>query len=384
MELEVEMRSRGSRRGHHRGRAMNENVDRSNGNGGHHHHGPISPAMNSRSGGSRYNRQYVSPANKAQPEPEEMVMDGDELVNYKLSEDFQALNVKKGPQSTRSRRRRNIKKNAPKQPNGGGANTIIGTLNGGANKSPSKKQSPPNKKKNEKMAPKSSATNANAVPLSVPKSRPAPVNWAANLKQKPVPKPVTKSMTNSMATKAPRGSNHPSNYPNGSMNGASSFQPHSSRKQVSNPQSPELMDSSRISSDASKVQHVLEVINMTAVEYQSVMAMFRRFGVETNALLSVKGRWFVCFDSSHGAVHAVNTVRDNKFKLRRIDCNAKDVEMLKNNVPPPMRVQPKGRGIGSGGRDGRKQGMPHRGRGQFESHQEAPNHVNGKRAVWGH
>merc|ERR1712157_670819 len=122
------------------------------------------------------------------------------------------------------------------------------------------------------------------------------------------------------------------------MSNGSTFKPHPQRKgNQQHPQSPELMDSSKMSGDAMKVQHVLEVMNMTASEYQSVLGMFRRFGVETSALLSVKRRWFVCFDTPQCAVRAINVVRDNRFKLRRIDCNQDDVEMLKNNVPPPMR-----------------------------------------------
>lgn len=442
VELEMDLNRRGTRR---RSSQEDNVVDGDS---------AISPAnMAARSGGSRYNRQYVSPGNapRQQPDVTEMVVNGD--ANYELSEDFQALSTRKGPAS-RVRRRRSTKKNAnPNGTNGAkgvnGPNTIIGTLNGNNTKNTPKKQTP-NKKKAEKPTPKQQATNANAVPLSVPKARPAPVNWAANLKAKPVPPQSSGSSIQSTPTKSrspmtgkgavrgmnqngdsrprsgsaesngvngtvrtnnrsgQRTTNHSNGVPNGKASApSSSFQPH---PPVQRPQrdvrtvSPEMMDSSLYSPDALKVQHVLEVVGMSAAEYQSVLGLFRRFDIETSALLSVKRRWFVCFDTAELAVHAINVVRDGQFKLRRIDCNVADVQMLKNNVPPPLRKTPSpnkriggggGAGPSSGSGRGRGRGMG-RGRGgalganlrspmdpMYQNGGHPAKHQNGKSAVWG-
>jgi len=161
-----------------------------------------------------------------------------------------------------------------------------------------------------------------------------------------------------------------------------------------------MLDSSLSSHDAVKVRHVLEVLGMSAAEYQAVLGLFRRFDIETSALLSVKRRWFVCFDTAELAVHAINVVRDSQFKLRRIDCNVDDVEMLKNNVPPPLRtpspnkrngggsVRGRGRGRGRGGGNGVHNRSPmdpmYRKQAQFQDGGHPAKHMNGKNAVWGH
>ena len=115
------------------------------------------------------------------------------------------------------------------------------------------------------------------------------------------------------------------------------FQPHAHIKQQK-PMDPVYMDSSQpFCDDAEKVKHVLEVLNMNPTDYGTVSKLFRDFKVEFNTLVCVKKRWFVIFDHSSTAIDAINIVKDSQFKLRRIDTNPNDVEMLKNNVPPPMR-----------------------------------------------
>jgi len=392
-------------------------------------------------GTSRYNRSYTTspgniPRTKHDSNTEHEVGD---MAQYALSEDFQTLSTRK-TNANRPRRRRNHKKNAAKEPHGDAPNTIIGTLNGGGSQKATPKKPNAAKKRNDPRS-ATSKKGANAVPLAVPKARPAPTNWAANLKPKapaapktataPVPTDSGKSsgpkgpMTNPAASGRQRvgGAVHSANWkgPNGvngvhgmngvkamngvngmkGMNGATAFKPHppsSSGFAKQNGANPAMMDSSMMSSDAVKVQHVLEVINMTASEYQAVLVLFRRFGVETSALLSVKRRWFVCFDSAAVAVRAINVVRDDRFKLRRIDCNPKDVEMLKNNVPPPMRTEPSGpvpesngaggHGMGgtangrSGGVDPRYRKQPAYRGGNFVRNGSGPG--DGRSAQWGH
>merc|ERR1712129_658269 len=97
------------------------------------------------------------------------------------------------------------------------------------------------------------------------------------------------------------------------------------------------MDSSVRVVDAEKVGHVLEVLGMSAGDHQSVSVLFRGFEMEIQTLMSVNGRWFVCLDDERLAMKALNVVKHQRFELRRIDCNARDVQMLKNNVPPPLR-----------------------------------------------
>merc|ERR1712176_572924 len=80
---------------------------------------------------------------------------------------------------------------------------------------------------------------------------------------------------------------------------------------------------------------MLEVLNMTASDYQSVSMMFRRSKIEFVDIRSVQKRWFVIFDQTKTAINALNTVKDNQFKLKRIDINPNDVKMLANNVPKP-------------------------------------------------
>eukprot|EP01084_Bolivina_argentea_P308788 534039_1 len=88
--------------------------------------------------------------------------------------------------------------------------------------------------------------------------------------------------------------------------------------------------------DSDKVRHVLEVLNMKYNDMQYVTGCLRHFNIQFNTLISVQKRWFVIFDYPQTAANALNIVKNNKFKLRRIDTNIDDVKMLKNNVPPPI------------------------------------------------
>merc|ERR1712087_137728 len=76
-------------------------------------------------------------------------------------------------------------------------------------------------------------------------------------------------------------------------------------------------------------------------DHQAVSVLFRGFGMQFQTLMSVKRRGFVCLEDEGRAMKALNVVKDRRFELRRIDCNARDVQMLKNNVPPPMRMPEK-------------------------------------------
>eukprot|EP00483_Globobulimina_turgida_P009750 UN09769 len=106
-------------------------------------------------------------------------------------------------------------------------------------------------------------------------------------------------------------------------------------KQKSTKRKKKELDSSQpLCDDGEKVRHVLEVLNMRQTDIQNVTAIFRHFKIEFNTLISVQKRWFVIFDYPQTAVNALNIVKNNRFKLRRIDTNVDDVKMLKNNVPP--------------------------------------------------
>ena len=115
------------------------------------------------------------------------------------------------------------------------------------------------------------------------------------------------------------------------------FQPHAHIQQQQKAMDPVYLDSSQpFCNDAEKVKHVLEVLNMNLSDYGTVSKLFRDFKVKFKQLISVEKRWFVIFDHSSTAIDAINIVKDSQFKLKRIDTNPNDVEMLKNNVPPPM------------------------------------------------
>merc|ERR1712129_2900 len=101
----------------------------------------------------------------------------------------------------------------------------------------------------------------------------------------------------------------------------------------------EAMTKQRMCVDADKVRHVLEVFNMTPADYKRVSGIFKHFKIDSfvNSLICVKQRWFVVFDCYKSAVNATHVVKDKQFKLKRIDLNKSDVQMLKKNVPPPSR-----------------------------------------------
>jgi len=281
-------------------------------------------------GASRYSRQYSSPQNGPAPKtnsaqdmtltPEQM-----DMTQYELSGDFQTLSMGKGaaPRYAQRGRRRHRNDRVPPPKTEG---PILDSLNEKGRKSK-------DDAKNEKTGVEKSKTSV------VVTSKPAPMNWAQAQK----PKAKKKSSVNA----------------SGFLTG---FTPHGARKKVTKVNSSrgggggggQGMSSSSRPMEAERVSHVLEVLNMSAGDHQTVSVLFRSFEMHFQTLMSVKGRWFVCLDDERLAMKALNVVKDpqGKFQLRRIDCNARDVQMLKNNVPPAMQRE---RGGGDRGYVSRRQ-----------------------------
>lgn len=92
-----------------------------------------------------------------------------------------------------------------------------------------------------------------------------------------------------------------------------------------------------VHSDVIKVQHVLQVLCGRPSDHQAVLALFERFNMEISGLFVFRNRWFVCLPSAEWALYAVNVVREEHFKLSRVDTNINFVEMLKDIVPPPSK-----------------------------------------------
>merc|ERR1719242_1636496 len=184
-------------------------------------------------------------------------------------------------------------------------------------------KSPKNKKKQKqpKQQKQQQSKNLNIVTIQSSKSKTSaapPVNWAAQLKPKSAAVKETKSKRRQRRQ-----------------------QQRNERVSQSAPRSSNIsLDSSQTACmDADKVRHVLEVFNMTPADYQAVSSIFKHFKIDSfiNSLICVKQRWFVVFDCAKSAVRALNVVKNDRFKLKRIDLNVNDVQMLKNNVPPPLR-----------------------------------------------
>merc|ERR1712228_913124 len=248
---------------------------------------------------SRYNRQYVvRHANSAQFEYE----NNDNSVQYELSSNFQTMTTAANQnQSRRRRSRQNASKNATNQKY---KNQKKSASNSNKSNSNSPQQTFKNDKKNNrknKQSVPAKKKNLNVVTIACSKSPQVAVgiNWAAQLKGSAKPKKASLSSSSSI----------------------------------------ELDSSQRACMDAEKVRHVLEVFNMTPADYQRVSSIFKHFKIDSfiNSLICVKKRWFVVFDCAKSAVRALNVVKNDRFKLKRIDLNVRDVQMLKNNVPPPLR-----------------------------------------------
>lgn len=218
-----------------------------------------------------------------------------DMTQYELSGDFQSLSVGKGQRANRGRRRHRNDRVPPPNHNDNG-NTILDTLNDGQSTSNGKG------KKKEKEERETEPLSKTSVVVS---SKPAPTNWAQA--QKPKGKAKATSSVNA------------SGFLTGYKPRARGV-PKKATKVL----------------DADRVCHVLEVLNMSAGDHQSVSVLFKREGMHFQTLMSVSGRWFVCLDDERAAMKALSVVKDEsgRFQLRRIDCNARDVQMLKNNVPP--------------------------------------------------
>merc|ERR1712142_1209544 len=181
-----------------------ENVDESNTNG----HAPGSgPGPVPQRGASRYNRSYTnSPANAPRGAVHDQLdADVGDMAQYALSEDFQSLTTRK----TLPNRRRRRKGKPDKDTVADAPNAVTMNGSGSQKSTPKKPAQNAAKKRNDRPAP-SSKKGANAVPLAVPKARPAPTNWAANLK----PKPLSKT-----TTAAPTGTQRVGAVPSSSVNG---------------------------------------------------------------------------------------------------------------------------------------------------------------------
>jgi len=276
-----------------------------------------SPSMGS---ASRYSRQYSSPpTGSAHPPPDALDREHMDMTQYELSGDFQTLSMKAGqhaPRHSNRGRRRDRHRNdrvPPPNPNAPNARnqTILGSLGDKGGKAKDAKH------KEQGAGGAGSAASKTSV---VVKSKPAPTNWAQAQKAKPKAKQKAKVNASGFLT---------------------GFTPRAAKKAATATRGPPpqgALDSSQRPVDAERVSHVLEVLNMTAGDHQSVSMLFRSYDMEFQTLMSVKRRWFVCMDDERRAMHALNVVKHTRFQLRRIDCNARDVQMLKNNVPPAMRA----------------------------------------------
>eukprot|EP00485_Elphidium_margaritaceum_P001601 CAMPEP_0202688644 /NCGR_PEP_ID=MMETSP1385-20130828/4126_1 /ASSEMBLY_ACC=CAM_ASM_000861 /TAXON_ID=933848 /ORGANISM="Elphidium margaritaceum" /LENGTH=857 /DNA_ID=CAMNT_0049343663 /DNA_START=144 /DNA_END=2717 /DNA_ORIENTATION=+ len=186
-------------------------------------------------GASRYNRAYAPPPKntyqQAVPSPSPPPMHDDEAVSalpsdaqYQISKNFQTVKTEQPSQRSNRRQRRNRER----KNNETAANPIMDTLNeknlGGGSKSPQKSagnnnspqrngqaaQRPNNhnhnnkdKKKPDKPPLHMPATNANAVQLAATKkTKPAPANWAAELKTKRKAKSAAVTSLNAAAADA--------------------------------------------------------------------------------------------------------------------------------------------------------------------------------------
>ena len=269
---------------------------------------------------SRYNRQYVVKHDNAQKQQQQNENGhGDNMPphqnngQYELASTFQTLAVTKAPTQSLRRRRRNSRNQAKVDQQKQNAIATTSNQKGKNRQNNSKSNSPSNtstkKRKNKNLVVdrRSSSKNVNVVSSAAP----APINWAAQLKGKKAK--VTTKKRQPSGKSVSIGSNSGSSNDFDSSQGACV--------------------------DADKVRHVLEVFNMTPADYQRVSGIFKHFKIDTfvNSLICVKKRWFVVFDCAKSAVDALNIVKNDRFKLKRIDLNVKDVQMLKNNVPPPLR-----------------------------------------------
>jgi len=239
-----------------------------------------------------------------------------DMTQYELSGDFQSLSVGKGQRVNRGRRRHRNDRVPPPNHNSN-ANTILDTLNGSHGKGKQEKEEDTERERERESEPLSKTS-------VIVKSKPAPTNWAQ------AQKPKGKANANAKATSSVNAS--------GFLTG---YKPRA-RGVPKAKAKPEKVARERVLDvERERVCHVLEVLNMSAGDHQSVSVLFRSFEMHFQTLMSVEGRWFVCLDDERAAMKALNVVRDEsgRFQLRRIDCNARDVQMLKNNVPPPNKQQ---------------------------------------------
>ena len=94
-------------------------------------------------------------------------------VKEQINQTLRILRAFGSRERTRSSTKKNVDTNGTAK--GNGPNAIIGTLNGTNSQNTRKKQTP-NKKKAEKPPPRQQGTNDDAVPLSLSRARPVPIN----------------------------------------------------------------------------------------------------------------------------------------------------------------------------------------------------------------